>query len=326
MEPLPQLNINNNSSNSMCGYTPMVMTTLPNGVQQLQPLPNVPCFESNVSSGPYILPSPVLLPMIDSNGVPFVPPSCSLPALSMSPIHMLPFVPSLSPTMMPIAQPNAQWVVDSQVEATDSNDLFKIKLNDASLRCFEEESGSSFNSYSRSCSPVVSSSSLDSFPSFEQIEREIEVKEPIRNTNNVLLPVFTKEMNKKDLVHATLDYLYALFGANFDTEGNRGPNVLRVKVKTRGALEHISILVEKCVSEGLLSHISCPISTKKARQHIRGYLAYMEAVSDEAAERVIEIFEEYNASILVEDQNTKLMEHPFKGINRDPIAVRPKKC
>lgn len=228
--------------------------------------------------------------------------------------------------MIPIAQPNAQWVVDSQIEASESNDLFKIKLNDASLRCFDEESGSSVCSYSRSCSPrepLASSSSLDSLPSFDC---EFEVKEPIRNVNNVLLPVLTKEMNKKDLVNATLDYLYSVFGANFDTEGNRGPNVLRVKVKTRGALEHISILVEKCVNEGLLSHISCPISTKKARQHIRGYLAYMEAVSDEAAERVIEIFEEYNASILVEDQNTKLMEHPFKGINRDPVAVRPKKC
>lgn len=317
MDTLPQLNININSSNSMCGFTPMVMTTLPNGVQQLQPLPTVPTLDSNVSSGPYILPSPVLLPMVDSNGVPFLPPSCSL---SLSPVPcMLPMLPSLSPTMMPFVQPNAQWVVDSQVEASESNDIFKIKLNDASLRCYDEESGSSF-SRSRSCSPLAFSASLDS------VERDLETKEPVRNNNNVLLPVLTKEMNKKDLVNATLDYLYSLFGANFDTEGNRGPNVLRVKVKTRGALEHISILVEKCVSEGLLSHISCPISTKKARQHIRGYLAYMEAVSDEAAERVIEIFEEYNASILVEDQNTKLMEHPFKGINRDPVAVRPKKC
>jgi len=234
-------------------------------------------------------------------------------------------LPSMSPLSLVSDQllPNKMWFntqIDTQVVAQDSqDDLLKIKLNDNSLKYTDyEDSGSSLCSYSRSASPSMS---LEEF----SIERPVEPKVAVCNENNVPLPAFTAEMTKKDLVNQTLDYLYEVFGYHFDTEGNRGVNVLRVKVKTRGALEHICVLVEKCVSEGLLSHISCPISTKKARQHIRGYLAYMEAVDSKAADRVTEIFEEYNASHLVEDSNTGKMEHPFKGISRNDISVRAKK-
>merc|ERR1712117_143078 len=105
-------------------------------------------------------------------------------------------------------------------------------------------------------------------------------KEPIYNVNNLAVPVFTENMTKKDIVNDTLKWMFEVFGSeHFDVDGRRGPNVLRLKVKTRGALEHICPLVDKLVNEKLVHHISCPISTKKSRQHIRGYLAYIEAVS-----------------------------------------------
>lgn len=124
-------------------------------------------------------------------------------------------------------------------------------------------------------------------------------------------------MTKKDLVNDTLKWMYDVFGSeHFDCDGRRGPNVLRLKVKTRGALEHICPLVDKLVNEGLVHHISCPISTKKSRQHIRGYLAYIEAVSSDKIDRIMEIFNKYN-EILIHDCDGQL-EHPFKGLSRNP--------
>jgi len=142
-------------------------------------------------------------------------------------------------------------------------------------------------------------------------------KEPIYNVNNLAVPVFTESMTKKDIVNDTLKWMFEVFGSeHFDVDGRRGPNVLRLKVKTRGALEHICPLLNEFLKEGLISHVSCPISTKKSRQHIRGYLSYIECVSDNAVERVMQIFNKYN-EILITDCDGKL-EHPFKGLSRNP--------
>jgi len=146
-------------------------------------------------------------------------------------------------------------------------------------------------------------------------------KEPVVNGDNIPIPEFTPEMTKKDLVNGTLDWFYAVLGSeHFDCEGRRGKNVLRIKVKTRGALEYICPLINQCIEEGLLNHVSCPISTKKQRRHIRGYLAYLEAVSESATDRMIEIFNEIN-NVLVKNCDG-ILEHPFKGISRNPIPVR----
>merc|ERR1712004_793279 len=121
--------------------------------------------------------------------------------------------------------------------------------------------------------------------------------------------------------NGTLDWFYAVLGSeHFDCEGRRGKNVLRIKVKTRGALEYICPLINQCIEEGLLNHVSCPISTKKQRRHIRGYLAYLEAVSESATDRMIEIFNELNQDFVTNCDG--ILEHPFKGISRNPIPIR----
>jgi len=313
----------NTSSGHMPGYTPCLLTTTSDGRQQLQQIgSNLPPME---------LPSLSPIPMIplDPNMTPIFMPSMS-PVL---PINFFPTSPSCSPLPM-ISSPlpttflNQQepisWNMEPQLDDQSNPDAFKIHLNDdGTLKVGDDndDSGDYTQSYSRSPSLSLSHDSFE----FTEIERPVEPRLPVENTKNIPLPRLDATMTKKDLVNSTLDYLYEVFGQNFDTEGNRGENVLRIKVKTRGSLEHICTLVEKCVSEKLVCQISCPISTKKARQHIRGYLAYIEAVSAEAADRVTEIFEEYNASVLVEDKNTGTMDHPFKGISRNPIAIRAKK-
>jgi len=171
-------------------------------------------------------------------------------------------------------------------------------------------------SYSRGCSYSRERDGLVIVEPFET-----ERKEAVVNVNNIPVPTITEKMTKKDLVNASLDWCYAVLGSeHFDCEGRRGKNVLRIKVKTRGALEYICPLIDRCIEEGLLNHVSCPISTKKQRRHIRGYLAYLEAVSETATDRMVEIFNDINKVFVTNCDGVS--EHPFKGISRNPIPVR----
>lgn len=95
----------------------------------------------------------------------------------------------------------------------------------------------------------------------------------------------------------------------YDEIGNRGANVVRIKVKTRNALENIVPFIDACNERNLLTRVSCPISTKKGRQHIRGFLAYLEC-SDSAA--VQQLFKEYNEKCAC-----------FKPLDVNPPSKRP---
>merc|ERR1719499_1893696 len=79
--------------------------------------------------------------------------------------------------------------------------------------------------------------------------------------------------SKRALVDSTLGWMASVFGDKYDNDGTRGENVLRLKVKTVIALQHIIEFIQRCHAEGLIESISCPVSTKKGRQHVRGYLA-----------------------------------------------------
>lgn len=150
-------------------------------------------------------------------------------------------------------------------------------------------------SLSRSASPSLTSDGSDTF---ETRERP--------------LPMGTEgEKSKKQLVDEALAELSSDFGAAFDTDGLRGQNILRIKVKTRVSLENIVPFIRFCQRENLLCAVSCPISTKKGRQHVRGFLAYLQTRNEADADRVCELFEEYNA----------LNNSPFKAYQRNPKST-----
>jgi len=104
------------------------------------------------------------------------------------------------------------------------------------------------------------------------------------------------EPSKRELVNKAFAKLQALFGQNFDQNGNRGENILRLKVKTRTALEQIVPFIEFCQLENLIISVSCPISTKKGRQQVRGFLAYLQTRNARDADRLEELIQEYNAN------------------------------
>lgn len=117
---------------------------------------------------------------------------------------------------------------------------------------------------------------------------------PIPRTEVVAAPL--AEPSKRDLVNKAFARLMDMFGEDrFDQEGNRGENIVRLKVKTRNALEHIVPFIERCQQENLISTVSCPISTKKGRQQVRGFLAYLETRTAEDADRLEDLVREYNA-------------------------------
>lgn len=258
------------------GFTPMLLTTTPRGTQSLSTLA-MPMFPvMQISREGLVIPSP-------------------------SPVSIQMF-----PQPIPMVVP--------PVSRSPSPQPAKVFIPACSSGSYASSSTS--GSLSASSSLEREFINLDS-REFVKHESSETPKEAIINVNNLAVPVFTEEMTKKDLVNDTLKWMYEVFGSeHFDCDGRRGPNVLRLKVKTRGALEHICPLIDRLVNEELVHHISCPISTKKSRQHIRGYLAYIEAVSGEAIDRIMEIFNKYN-EILIHDCDGQL-EHPFKGLSRNP--------
>lgn len=117
--------------------------------------------------------------------------------------------------------------------------------------------------------------------------------------------------SKRALVDSTLGWMESVFGDKYDNEGTRGENVLRLKVKTVIALEHIVEFIQLCNAEGLIESISCPVSTKKGRQHVRGYLAYIKGRDYASADRIQSIFTAFNAQ----------KGFPFKTLHRNPAST-----
>jgi len=318
--PTPMITINQNIPSFPDALSP-ALGHMNSGSLGVPPLPTIPL--THVQSAP-ILPTidTGFTPMVlttDANGVqtltPVAPPTFGRPAsVGMLPVSMpgYTFLPIVTPSPSPVLQFDQ---LNTPRHSTVSNSS-ACSLNIPTPHESPSNSRDSWESPSvsreREFLPIV-----DDF----ETERPQEPKIAVTNEQKIPVPTLTADMTKKDLVNVTLDWFYAVLGSNnFDCEGRRGKNVLRIKVKTRGALEYICPFIDQCIKEGLLHHVSCPISTKKQRRHIRGYLAYLEAVSGEATNRMIEIFEEINKVLLKNCDG--ILEHPFKGISRNPIAVR----
>jgi len=283
--------------------------------QYSNPLPLCPSMMLTTDSNGMQVFTPVMMPQVFVQAVEFPP----LVMMTSSELPQLPLMTS----------PTSGSFLSSPCEMLDSrnlemNEVRRDSLDLPPLPFVASSTAGSETSSARSSSPslqLLDSSDLEILEVPCSDDHESQVKVPVKNDQELSVPDFTKDMTKKDLVNLTLDWLYEVFGSDhFDCEGRRGRNVVRIKVKTRGALEYICPLVQRCIDEELINHVSCPISTKKQKKHIRGYLAYLEAVSEEATARMIEIFNELNTA-LVENCDGEL-EHPFKGISRNPIPIR----
>jgi len=201
-----------------------------------------------------------------------------MPSHSPQPYPLLPPMISLIPTApqpMPKMHVRQNSVTITNAPAADPV-LPETMNSDPNLLGYRG------NSVPRSRSPTRSRSRGRSLSdcSVSDTERDYERAEP----------------SKRDLVNRAFAQLEAMFGKNFDKNGNRGENILRLKVKTRTALEKIVPFIEFCQRENLIVSVSCPISTKKGRQQVRGFLAYLQMKDASDANRVEELIQQYNAS------------------------------
>jgi len=269
----------------MPGYTPVLMNVpafpqengfVPPQIQpqfplQMQPFPLF--LQPNPQFPLQNSASPVFLPMISPlNNVP-----------SMSP----PMFSSLSPNPM-VSVSSPPMMTPSQPPQTHTNSQFL---------------GSGLRDVSRSRSASVQSDHSLASDSGE-IERSRH-RSVSRESGGFEAP------SKRALVDSTLGWMESVFGDKYDNDGTRGENVLRLKVKTVIALENIVEFISRCNQEGLIESISCPVSTKKGRQHVRGYLAYIKGFSGNSADRIEAIFEAFNQE----------KGYPFKTLHRNPAST-----
>lgn len=282
----------------MPGFTPVLMNVpmfpQENGSFPLQMQPfnpiflnpnqnNVLPFQHSQSASPVFLPmQPMQMPV--PNFIPgpspqfqpsLSPPQQMMPMLSLSPVN---------PPMVSVSTPPmSQSVPPTTSQSSAPSNYLSAALADRRSR-------------SRSCSVASESDSGDLETRGRSFSREVSAD---------------GGPSKRALVDKTLGWMESVFGERYDNDGCRGENVLRLKVKTVVALEHIIEFISLCHKEGLIHSISCPVSTKKGRQHVRGYLAYIKGFSGTSADRIQAIFEAYNQE----------KGFPFKTLHRNPAST-----
>jgi len=248
---------------------------------------------------PAISPPPMEFP---SMGIPAVSPplmNYDLPSVSppMAMGSLLPTVPMMGYSMIPLPQGMATFVNVPTASASPENN-FGYLLPEMALT-------PPLASISRSCSPV----SVAPVETVEEINRE---RLPSSNSSSSIDTAASGVISKKELVEDCLMKIDQIFGYRVQTTGMRGPTVMRIKVKTRPALEKIVALLQTLEQNCNITAISCPKSTKKGKQHIRGFLAYIQTGSVSEIPQVQTVFDSFNST------HTTGETAPFKTLEINP--------
>merc|ERR1719356_1961187 len=164
-------------------------------------------------------------------------------------------------------------------------------------------------SISRSCSP---NSSLEEIPFTNEPSNEEVSRDRLPSSSSSGSLDSNGMISKKELVENCLNEIDHIFGSRVQTAGMRGPTVMRIKVKTRPALEKICGLLKTLEEQCQITAISCPKSTKKGKQHVRGFLAYLQASTPEETLHVQKVFDAYNLA------HTTDSVAPFKSLEINP--------
>lgn len=265
------------STHNSTGFEPQIQ-----GMVKVTSMDSYPSMQRSPSPGMGMIPS------YSPQPYPMLPPMISLIPASPSPL------PGLQVPTPPLANSVTVTNFDTASMSTGSPVNVTEPILDTNHLGFRGNSVPRSRSPTRSMSRARSCSdySVTSEPQFERTSSD-------------------SEPSKRELVNKAFAKLQAMFGPNFDQNGNRGENILRLKVKTRTALEQIVPFVEFCQRENLIVSVSCPISTKKGRQQVRGFLAYLQTRNEGDADRVEELIQQYNAS----------NNSPFNTWHRNPPST-----
>merc|ERR1719184_704853 len=125
-----------------------------------------------------------------------------------------------------------------------------------------------------------------------------------------------KKTTKRQLAEQKLRELGDRYGPRFTRTGMRGENVLRLKAKTKRALQNIVPFIDFLDERITLEEISCPLSRPSKEQKQRGFLAYLKTKTVAEAKEVHDsLFHHYCGQNLDHDGKP-----PFKLIELNPMA------
>jgi len=251
--------------------------------------------------------SPNLVPM----GIPTInPPPMDFTTIGMSamtPPLMNYDLPSVSPPMafVPSVPMMGYSVVPMQQGMTTTTLVFPSASPENHMGYLLPEMSLTppLGSVSRSCSPV-------NMP-VENVEEVVRERLPSCGSS-ASMDSSSSVISKKELVENCLRQIDEIFGNRVQTAGMRGPTVMRIKVKTRPALEKIVALLRTLEQNCNIVAISCPKSTKKGKQHIRGFLAYIQTNTVNEIPRVQAVFDSFNRAHKTGE------ESPFKTLEVNP--------
>jgi len=125
-----------------------------------------------------------------------------------------------------------------------------------------------------------------------------------------------KQPTKRELAEQKLRELDERYGPRFTRTGMRGENVLRLKAKTKRALENIVPFIQFLDDRITLDEVSCPLSRPAKEQKQRGFLAYIKTRTVAEAKEVHEVlFDQF-----CEQHKDNEGKPPFKLIELNPMA------
>merc|ERR1719373_867858 len=257
-------------------------------------------------------PSPQMIPMAPYPMMPM------LDMTSITPPPVAPmgsFVPTAVPMMgysiVPVASNGMPMVGLPQASSSYSSENMQFLLPELAFTPQQPFS------ISRSCSPVSDAVLPEVHePARRPVQEVSRERLPSEGSSESLDSTSTSGttgvISKKELVEYCLNEIDSIFGDRVQTTGMRGPTVMRIKVKTRPALELIVELLRALEQNSRIVGISCPKSTKKGKQHIRGFLAYIQTSTVAEIAKVQRVFDEFNRT----NQNNG--EVPFKSLEVNP--------
>lgn len=294
---------------TLTSFTPSpAMEGLPGGAMYMNPqtLP-MPAMNYSASPSPQMIPMayPPMLPLLDMTSI--TPPPVA-PMGSFVPTA----VPMMGYSIVPVASNGMPMVGLPQASSSYSSENMQFLLPELAFTPPQQTF-----SISRSCSPVSDAVLPEVYePARRPVQEVARERLPSEGSSESLDSTSTSGttgvISKKELVEYCLNEIDSIFGDRVQTTGMRGPTVMRIKVKTRPALELIVELLRALEQNSNIVGISCPKSTKKGKQHIRGFLAYIQSSTVAEIAKVQRVFDEFNRS------NQKNGEVPFKSLEVNP--------
>lgn len=294
-------------------FTPSpAMDGLPGGAIFMNPQTfPMPAMNYSASPSPQMIPLayPPMMPLMDLTSI--TPPPLA-PMGSFVPTA----VPMMGYSIVPLASNGMPMLGLPQASSSYSSENMQFLLPELAFTPHQQQTFS----ISRSCSPAFSDAVLPEMyepvrqPVLEEVSRE---RLPSEGSSGSLDSTSTSGttggvISKKELVEYCFNEIDSIFGDRVQTTGMRGPTVMRIKVKTRPSLELIVELLRALEQNSSIVGISTALSTKKGKQHIRGFLAYIQTSTVAEIAKVQRVFDEFNRT------NQKNGEVPFKKLEVNP--------